>query len=76
MRLEGTATLSEGHQQDNGQVAHPSSEIPHGHIKELTWVGKDIPDNMLGEPYMVGTCRTCSLSVCGVDAHVFICAGR
>lgn len=37
LRLEGTA---KGHQQDNGHVAHPSSEIPHGHIEELTWQDK------------------------------------
>lgn len=37
LRLEGTA---KGHQQDNGHVAHPSSEMPHGHIEELTWQDK------------------------------------
>lgn len=42
-----------GHQQVNGQTAQSVSDLPHGHMKELTWLRKDLPDGGLCEKYMV-----------------------
>ena len=52
-------------------MAPPFSETTYGQMRELTRVGKDLPDTMLSEPYMVRTRTTCySVCVHGGGTHL------